>query len=86
MTASGSASTQATVSVQNGRGDPVVDLPVSVDAPYWDVPPVGSSAPPEVLMCDDACSALPGNGFQSDTGDQGSVAFHIFFGGVLGNF
>ena len=85
--ASGWASVQATVSVQNGRGDPVADLPVDVDPPRWDGQPEGMNNRPEVLMCDAAWRRVyPGSGLQSDTGPDGSVAFHIFFGTVLGDF
>lgn len=84
--ANGTGRADATISVENGRGDPVSDETVTIDAPYWDVEPPGSTAP-EVLVCDDQWRKVyPGGGFSRTTDDRGEVRFHLFLGGVIGNF
>ena len=86
VTASGSAQVDAAARIENGRGDPVAEEPVTVDAPYWDVAPTGSSAP-EVVICDDSWQRVyPSGGFEQTTNADGTIGFHMFFGGVLGNF
>lgn len=85
-TASGAAAVQATATIENGRGDPVADEPVQIDAPYWDVAPAGSAAP-EVITCDESWRQVyPGARFERPTDSQGEVHLTMFLGGTLGNF